>query len=92
MDLPFVFVLAWVLSVGFSVLVAAGIITYIRRTLQLMRAEQDGSPQERMLDGIDHVQTQLYLLSERMERMERHLAAGESGDAPLLEPEAGEGE
>lgn len=88
------FLLAWVVSIGFTVLVAAGILTYVRRTWQQIRADQDGSPHERLLDGLDQIQTQLYMLGERLERLERRLEHGDEEDPRARETprlQAGDG-
>ena len=80
------FLLAWILSAAFTVLIGAGIVTYLRRTWQLIRAEGEGSWQSQLLDSIDQVQTQLYSMSERLERLEQRLSPGDSGDDDLLPP------
>lgn len=80
--------LAFLVSVAFSGLVGIALITYVRRTWQLIRAESDHSIQHRILDGIDQLQTRLDLLSERMGEVERSLPPGPSqeetrnGEAP----------
>lgn len=89
MDMSLFFVVAWVLSIAFTGLVAAGVITYMRRTWQLIRADSEGSVQERMLDSLDQIQTQLYSLSEKVARLEGGL--GSADDAPGRElPPGGE--
>ena len=80
------FFLLWILSAAFTVLIGAGIVTYLRRTWQLIRAEGEGSWQSQLLDSIDQVQTQLYSMSERLERLEQRLSPGDSGDDDLLPP------
>lgn len=82
--MSFVFVLAWVFSAVFTILIGAGIITYIRRTWQLMRADDDGSPQDQLLDTLDQIQTQLYSVSERLTRLERRLEGGDGDEQPRL--------
>ena len=72
-------------SVGFTGLIAAGIITHICRTWQLIRADKEGSVQLQLLDGLDQVQTQLYSVSDRLERLVRKFGAGES-TLPELPP------
>ena len=98
------FVLLTLISLGFSGLVAVGIITYIRRTLQVMGRERDGSPVDRMLDELDRVQIQLEAANERLRRLERgmldvrgELPPGESGapeseEDPSDPPGPGRGE
>ncbi len=83
MDTSVFFVLAWVLSLSFTVLVGAGIITYLRRTWQLIRADGDGSAQSKLLDATEQIQLQLYSMSERLERLEEGLSSGRSGDQAL---------
>jgi len=61
-------ILAFLLSLGFSGILAAALITYIRRTWQLMRSEGDGSIQYRILDGVDQLHTRMDFLQERMEQ------------------------
>lgn len=75
--MSYVFVIAWVASVVFTILIGAGIITYIRRTWQLMRAAEDGSSQDQVLDTLDQIQTQLYSVSERLGRLEHRLDSGD---------------
>jgi hypothetical protein len=80
------FVLAWVFSAVFTILIGAGVITYVRRTWQLIKADEDGSPQEQLLDSLDQIQTQLYSVSERLGRLERQLEAGDAGERRGLPP------
>ena len=82
----FVFVLAWILSIGFTLLIGAGVITYIRRTWQLIRADSDGSAQERILDGVDQLQSQLYAISDRLDRLESRLEPADSARRNELPP------
>ena len=82
--MSFVFVIAWVISAVFTILIGVGIVTYIRRTWQLMRAEEDGSSQDRTLDTLDQIQTQLYSMSERLGRLERRLHSGDGGEEQRL--------
>ncbi len=77
--------IAFVASVGFTVLIGAGILTYVRRTWQLIRADGEGSHQTQILDALDQVQTQLYSMSERFERLERQLGEGDS-TPPAIPP------
>lgn len=94
MDISFIFIVLWVLSGIFSVIAAAGILTYVMRTWQLIRAEGEGSVQSQLLDSMEQVQTQLYSMSERLERLEGRLPPGEPGKGPALPPSdvAGSGE
>ena len=78
-----IFIIAWVLSVAFSVLIGVGILTYIRRTWQQIRLDSDESRDDRLLDGIDQLQTQLHMVTERLVDIERQLAAGD--DQALLQ-------
>ena len=84
------FIVAWVLSVGFTVLIAAGIVTYIRRTWQQIRDDSDGSHHEQLLDGIDQLQTQLYMVTERLGEIERLIAI--RGDSPIPQLPGTDGE
>lgn len=86
-----IFVLAWVLSVAFTLLIAAGVVTYIRRTWQLMGSHDDLREDDRVLDGIDQLQTQLYIVMERLGEIERQLA-GEGAAAPRLPGDTGAGD
>ena len=74
-----VFVLAWIFSVLGSLLLGAVAITYVRRTWQLIRAEEDDPTRERLLDGLDHLETQIHLVSQRLGTMEDRLAGIERG-------------
>jgi len=56
----------WLLSGGFTLLFGVAALTYIRRTLQLMKADEDGSPQERILDGIEELNVRLHGINERL--------------------------
>jgi uncharacterized protein YlxW (UPF0749 family) len=84
--LSFVFVIAWIFSVLFTILIGAGIITYVRRTWQLMQAGEDGSSQDQLLDSLDQIQTQLYSVSERLGRLERRLDSGDGDEQQRLSP------
>ena len=64
------FLLSAVLGTGFSVLLGSALLTYIRRTLQVMRAERDGSIQDRMLDELDQLRIVGSLTAERLNRIE----------------------
>ncbi len=69
-----VFIVMWVVSLAFSVVVGAAALTYIRRTWQLIRSDADGSAQDRILDGVDHLETQMHLVAERLGALEGRLA------------------
>ena len=81
-------ILAFLLSLAFSGILVAALLTYIRRTWQLIRGESDGSIQHRILDGVDQLHVRMDLLQEGMERLERGLQAGD--DPPIL-PSQGSG-
>lgn len=91
-----IFIIAWVLSVAFSVLISVGILTYIRRTWQQIRLDSDESRDDQLLDGIDRIQTQLYMVTERLADIERQLAPGDDqallqGGAPATQPDDNDG-
>lgn len=71
-------VLMFIVSLAFSGLVCAALITYVRRTWQLIRSESDQSMQYRILDGIDQLQTRLDVLTERVDGLERRLPPGDA--------------
>ena len=71
-----VFILMFILSVAFSGLVGVALLTYVRRTWQLIRAESDRSIQHQILDGIDQIQTRMDLVSGRLKGLERALLPG----------------
>ena len=84
-----IFIVMWVVSLAFSVVVGAAALTYIRRTWQLIRSDADGSAQERILDGVDHLETQMHLVAERLGALESRLAdldarLGGPAEAPAL--------
>jgi len=60
-----IFIVAFVVSLAFSGVVAATMITYVARTWQLMRSERDGSLQSEVLDRLDQIETRLELLLDR---------------------------
>ena len=61
----------WVGSITFGVIAAAAMVTYMRRTWQLIGADEDGSSHQQILDGLDQVATRLEAMSNRLERLER---------------------
>ena len=67
------FILMFILSIAFSGLVGVALLTYVRRTWQLIRAESDRSVQHQILDGIDQLQTRMDLLSDRLDGLEGSL-------------------
>ena len=71
-----IMMIMWLGSVTFGVIAAAAMVTYVRRTWQLTRADEDGSNLEQILDGIERLETRLDLLGER-------LSVIESGEAPV---------
>lgn len=73
MGIEIVMIVAWVVSVAFSVLIGAALITYVRRTWQVIRAEEEGSLQASIMDGLESVQLQMHALHERLEGLERRL-------------------
>lgn len=79
-------VLAFLLSLGFSGILAVALLTYIRRTWQLMQGERDGSIQHRILDGVDQLHVRMDLLQERLEHLEKAL---QDGDDTLELPPGG---
>ena len=79
-----VFLVMWVVSIAFSAVIGLAAITYIRRTWQLIRAEDDDSSRDRLLDGMDHLENQMHLVAERLGRLEGRLA---DLDARFGEPE-----
>lgn len=76
-----VVILAWILSAAFTLLIGTAAVLYIRRTWHTLRSEEDGSSHDRILDGLDHLETQVHLLGERMERLERRLPAPDAQGA-----------
>ena len=79
------FVVAWIVSGIGTLLLGAVAVTYIRRTWQLIRAEEDDPTRERLLDSLDHLENQMHLvgrrlgdLEEKLDGIERHLGAGET--------------
>ncbi|MDX1647026.1 MAG: hypothetical protein R3304_07770 [Longimicrobiales bacterium] len=83
------FLFAWTVSGIGSILLAAVAVTYVRRTWQLIRAEEDEPTRDRLLDGMDHLQNQVHLMSRRLEgledklgRIERRIGAGAAEGRP----------
>ena len=68
-----IFIVMWVASIAFSVLIGAAALTYIRRTWQLIRAEEDDPTRDRLLDGIDHLENQMHLVAQRLGSLEERL-------------------
>ena len=69
-----VFIVMWVVSIAFSAVIGVAALTYIRRTWQLIRAEDDHPTRDRLLDGMDHLENQMHLVAERLAKMEAQLA------------------
>jgi hypothetical protein len=90
------FFIIMLLSAAFSALLGVSLITYVRRTWQLIRAESDDSIQHQILDGIDQLQTRMDLVSERLDRVEGLLSpdptllgleeSGQGGEGTLFLP------
>jgi len=79
---PFL-VLMWILSMGFTVLLAAALGTYVFRAWQKIRGSAETPAQDEILDHLDQMQAQLYSMSERLQRMERQMMlppGGEGGE------------
>jgi hypothetical protein len=66
----FAVMVMWLASVVFGVVIASAAVTYVRRTWQLIRADEDGSAQERIMDGFDRLDTRLEALSRRLAQLE----------------------
>lgn len=72
--------LPWLASIVFGVIVAGALVTYIRRTWQLISRDSEGTQQQQLLDGLDRIETRLHAMSERLERLEedqKRLGPGE---------------
>lgn len=63
-------VLVWLGSISFGCIAAAAMVTYVRRTWQLIQFDEEGSSQQQLLDGIDRLETQLQAMSERLHKLE----------------------
>lgn len=59
-----------VLVLGFWGTMTVAAVTYVRRTLQLMRAESDEDVHRRLEDGVERLGLQVSLVLERLERLE----------------------
>jgi len=68
-----IFILVWLVSIGFTVLFGVAMFTYVFRTWQKIRAPEGSSSDERILDHLDQMQTQLYSMSEKLQRIEHQL-------------------
>lgn len=75
-----VMMVMWLGGIAFGCIAAATMVTYCLRTWQLIRADEDGSHLERVLDGVDRVQTQLDAMSERLGRLEERALPPPSDD------------
>ena len=81
---------AFIISMVLPVAVVIGIVTYVKRTRYLQRAESDGSVHGAVLDGLDQVQIRLDAMSERLARLEEHMRIDEDRADRLPRPEGGE--
>ena len=70
------YLLIYVLGVAFTGLLGVALLTYVRRTWQLIQADSDESIQHQILDGVDQLQTRLDLVSERLDGLEVALLPG----------------
>ena len=71
MDVPFMFVIIWLLSGLFTTVMGAALLTYVVRTWQQIRSDREGSTGERILDGIDQLRVQLAAMNERLASLEQ---------------------
>jgi len=61
-----------------SVIAGAAMVTYVRRTWQQIRLDDDVGAQQRVLDGMERIETRLEALRERLDRMdEQRIGPGE---------------
>jgi hypothetical protein len=89
----FAFLLWAVVSVAFSGIVGVAAFTYVVRTWQVIRRGGRADPRDdRILDGIDHLQNQMYLVNQRLDRLERGLLPEPDSTASLPDGEAGSDE
>ena len=79
----FFFAFMFALSAAFTGLLGVALLTYVTRTWQLIRGERDESTQQRLLDGIDHVQDRITLVNERLARLEERLDGQLPAEAPM---------
>lgn len=70
--------LVFALSVGFAGLMAAALITFIRKNLREGRLEDGYS--DAVLDGIDRIEMRLNVMADRIQRLEMRLGPGEGTD------------
>ena len=80
--MEFLFILSAVLGTLFTLLLGGALLTYIRRTLQVIRAERDGSIHHRILDELDQLRIVESMNVERLDRIEALL----EGQVPSLPP------
>ena len=66
-----VMMLIWLGSITLGCIAAAAMVTYVRRTWQLIRVDEEGSSHRQLMDGIDQLETRFQAMSERLERLER---------------------
>ena len=65
-----VMMLVWLGSIVFGCIAAATMVTYMRRTWQVIREGERGSTHDQLMDGIDRIETRLEAMSDRLERLE----------------------
>ena len=78
-------VMVMLFSLGFTGLMGFAAFTYIRRTWQVIRSEEIGSIQFRMLDELDQIRTQNHMISDRLDRLEKMLTSGQEPALPESE-------
>lgn len=82
------FTWAWVVAAYFggvtlAVIFGIAALTYVRRTWQQIRLDDDGGAHQRLLDGLERVETRLEALTERLERIEHErIGPGEREPVP----------
>ncbi|MBM4184494.1 MAG: hypothetical protein FJ207_09730 [Gemmatimonadetes bacterium] len=61
-----------------SVIAGAAMVTCVRRTWQQIRLDDDVGTHQRVLDGMERIETRLEALKERIDRMdEQRIGPGE---------------
>lgn len=56
---------------GFFALFALMMLTYVRRTWQQIRRDDAEAGEDGLLDAVDRLETQLRIVNDRLERLER---------------------
>lgn len=56
---------------GFFALFGFMMFTYVRRTWQQIRRDDAETGDDRLLDAVDRLETQLRIVNDRLERLER---------------------